>query len=238
MSNLLKAIRTHRFDSAGALADAGAQAVAEALWDAIRDNGQAAAALAGGSTPFGLYGNLANQPLDWRSVKLVPTDERCVPEDHEASNIAKLRAAFRDTKAEEATLQTLYDPAWHDAAAAHAENAVRPLMPLACAVIGMGTDAHFASLFPQSPGLSEGLDPDSGRHTVATRPEPLPPEAPFPRISLTLPALLTAPRLLLVITGQKKWEVLARAAEASAQDAPVRALLEAGADRLSILYAD
>jgi 6-phosphogluconolactonase len=50
----------------------------------------------------------------------------------------------------------------------------------------------------------------------ATRidPNPLPPEAPFPRISLTLSRLLHARELILAVTGQAKREVL-RAALAS-----------------------
>lgn len=46
--------------------------------------------------------------------------------------------------------------------------------------------------FPGAANLRDGLAMDSGIDAIATLPEPLPPEAPFARISLTLPRLLRA----------------------------------------------
>ena len=60
---------------------------------------------------------------------------------------------------------------------------------------------------------------------IRDRPDPLPPEAPFARISLTLPRLLHARALHLVVTGQDKRRVL-REAQADSQH-PVASLLHA-----------
>ena len=69
-------------------------------------------------------------------------------------------------------------------------------------VVGMGTDGHTASLFPNAPGTAEGLDPNRPELCVAVRPE-----AQEPRISLTLSALVTGRRHILLIAGPEKWSV-------------------------------
>ena len=63
----------------------------------------------------------------------------------------------------------------------------------------MGTDGHVASLFPNT-------DPraDAPEAIVRLTPDPLPPEAPFDRISLTMPALLASERIVFVIRGADK----------------------------------
>src|SRR5690606_25400987 len=59
--------------------------------------------------------------------------------------------------------------------------------------LGMGADGHIASLFPNT-------DPQADDRQSVRRltPDPLPPEAPFDRITLTIPALLNSGELLFV----------------------------------------
>ncbi len=65
--------------------------------------------------------------------------------------------------------------------------------------LGMGGDGHVASLFPNTdPKLSDD------RKIRRLTPNPLPPEAPFDRVTLTLPALLDSDRLAFVIRGDDK----------------------------------
>ena len=97
-------------------------------------------------------------------------------------------------------------------------------------LLGMGADGHFASLFPGAANLADGLAMDSGCDAIATLPDPLPPEAPFARISLTLPRLLRAREIHLVVTGEDKRRVLRQAQQqdgAGEGHAPVAALLHA-----------
>ena len=63
----------------------------------------------------------------------------------------------------------------------------------------MGTDGHIASLFPNTDPHAD--DPQPLRRIT---PDPLPPEAPFDRLSLTMPALLDSAALLFVIRGEAK----------------------------------
>src|SRR5688500_9744465 len=79
---------------ADALAVAVARQLEDACGDAIVARGRALLALAGGRTPLPAYRRFARAALRWRDVTAMPTDERCVPLDHPACNVAGLRAAF------------------------------------------------------------------------------------------------------------------------------------------------
>ena len=91
----------------------------------------------------------------------------------------------------------------------------------ALAWLGMGADGHIASLFPNSDPLVD--DPQMIRMLT---PDPLPPEAPYDRITLTIPALLASDELLFVIRGGDK-RALFEAAARSENDLPVARLLGA-----------
>jgi 6-phosphogluconolactonase len=131
-----------------------------------------------------------------------PTDDRAVPENHPASNTGKLRALFAPTGAEVVTLTE-----------------IEQVPHFALAWLGMGTDGHVASLFPNTnPRL------DETRRIVRLTPDPLPPEAPFDRISLTLPALLDSDALVFVIRGADKRAIFDQAV-VDAHDLPIARLL-------------
>src|SRR5690606_26008156 len=87
--------------------------------------------------------------------------------------------------------------------------------------LGMGGDGHIASLFPNTDPRAD--DPRRIRHLT---PDPLPPEAPFDRVTLTIPALLDSDALLFVIRGDDKRAVF-EAAVRGASDLPVGRLLAA-----------
>ena len=158
----------------------------------------------GGSTPFPILADLHGSTLDWARVTVWPGDDRIVPEDHPASNVGKIRAALEPLGA---------------AVVALSETAQPPHFALTW--LGMGGDGHIASLFPNT-------DPQVGDPQAVRRitPDPLPPEAPFERISLTIPALLDTDRLLFVIRGTDKAALFTAAARGE-NDLPVARLLGA-----------
>jgi len=179
--------------------------------DAIATRGGALLALAGGRTPLPIYQALATRALCWPKVSVMPTDERCVPHDHPACNLREINDAFSGATGirVEALTTRDGDP---QASVTHARGLMaRHPDPFDAVVLGMGTDAHTASLFPGAAALSEALDPLSTLDACRIDPDPLPPEAPFPRITLTAARLLRARALHLVITGAAKREVLRRA---------------------------
>ena len=158
----------------------------------------------GGQTPFPILRLLARAPLDWARIAVWPGDERVVADTDPASNVGRIRAALDDTAAR-------IEPLHEDS---------RPPR-FALAWLGMGADGHIASLFPSSDPR-----PDDSRAVVRLTPDPLPPEAPYDRLSLTIPALLASDALLFVIRGADK-RALFSAAAAGGNDLPVARLLKA-----------
>ncbi len=166
--------------------------------------GEVAITIPGGSTPFPILAELAKSPLDWSRIAVWPGDDRIVPEDHAASNVGRIRAALEPVGARIVPL---------------AQGLTPPHFALAW--LGMGNDGHIASLFPNTDPKAD--DPQLLRRLT---PDPLPPEAPFDRLSLTMPALLASDALLFVIRGADK-RALFEAAAAGANDLPVARLLKA-----------
>ena len=187
----------------------GDAAIADWLAGRLRDalrakDGPVTITVPGGSTPFPIIASMLEHDLDWTRLVVWPGDDRIVPEDHAASNTGRLRDLFEPAGAEVVTLTVMeavprFDLAW----------------------LGMGADGHIASLFPNT-------DPrvDESRAILRLTPDPLPPEAPFDRISLTLPSLLASDALVFVIRGDEKRVVLDQAI-AGQHDLPVARLLKA-----------
>jgi len=161
--------------------------------------------LPGGSTPFPVFERLVERDLDWSRVEIWPGDDRVVPEDHAASNTGKMRAIFEPAGARIVALE---------------EHAQPPRFALAW--LGMGADGHIASLFPNT-------DPDVADPLAVRRltPDPLPPEAPFDRISLTIPSLLASDRLVFTLGGSADKRSVLDGAIAGDHDLPIARLLGA-----------
>lgn len=166
--------------------------------------GTVAITVPGGSTPFPIFAELAKHDLAWDRLEFWPGDDRCVPANHEASNYGRLAAALADTGATVVEL---------------AEDKQPPHFALAW--LGMGLDGHIASLFPNT-------DPkvDDPAQVKRLTPDPLPPEAPFDRVTLTMSKLLTAEALMFVVKGNDKLALFEAAARGE-NDLPIARLLGA-----------
>ncbi len=171
---------------------ADADAIADRL-AGVLTRSDAVVAMPGGRTPLPILKVLAARDV---SGTVWPTDDRIVPPDHPASNVGMLSRALPELNViplHEGARAPRFDLVW----------------------IGKGADGHVASIFPNA--MDELL---AGRDVVRTRPEPLPPEAPFERLALTIASLADTDAAILVIAGADKKRVL-DAALAGQTDLPI-----------------
>lgn len=207
------------------LADQVARQLGRRIARALDAHPTASVALAGGSTPMPVYRALAAERLDWSRVSLVPGDERWVAETHSASNRAAIRRAFGDCPADFGALVPSR-PEKSPSTDTGEQTLDRIAWPFDACVLGMGDDGHFASLFPGAPELERALDPARDQRLAVIQPDPLPPEAPYPRISLTLAAIADSREILLLLRGREKRHVLETAlADGDPCKYPIAALL-------------
>ena len=210
--------------------------IAAALRTAIAERGQASLAVSGGKSPIPLFEALREQDLDWTKVSVILVDERIVPRDHADSNTALVaRHLLQDAAAAARFIPFFRElPAALteqvlDALAAHANERIAHLpWPLDVAVLGMGEDAHTASLFPGAPGVTHALQSTERLAWVT------PLTAPHARLTLTLPSLLAARELVLSIAGENKLAVYRRAAQKADEALPISLVIHQTKTLLSV----
>jgi 6-phosphogluconolactonase len=160
-------------------------------------------ALSGGSTARACYEHLAEEAgsqIDWWKVDFYWGDERCVPLDDEDSNYRLAREALLDrVGAANATY-----PMRCEEGPDPYQLRIGELGKLDVVHLGLGPDAHTASLFPQSPAL----DADPGRLVVMNE-DPLG-NNKRPRMTLTFAGIARARLVLFTVEGEDKREAMRR----------------------------
>ena len=231
-------------DDEGDWIAAAADVVRAALERDLETDGHALLLLSGGSTPAPVYRALAQTDLDWSKVDVALVDDRWVAPDDAASNARLARDTLLQHHAAHARFWPLVDtgdltPGTDAAAAMHAAaaRANRRWRDAAwipsITLIGMGDDGHTASLFPGSHGLAHALATDEPYAPIDATGCPGAGTLPL-RISLTATGLATARQRLLLLRGESKRTMLARAAApGDIAEYPVRA---AFADTLEVLW--
>lgn len=200
------------YDSVAEMAEAVAGDVGFIVESALDARGSALLALPGGTTPQAAYAKLAKAKLDWKKVTIIPGDDRLVAMDSDLSNVRAIAKAFLPAGARVFPV-VASNIADYRLAGNSADARLQDLSwPPDLVWLGMGEDGHTASIFP-GPDLQDALDAPKARRMIGVMPDPLPPEAPVPRVTLTRAAILSARTILITITGQKKRDVLEQAIE-------------------------
>jgi len=231
-------IRIETFADKDGWADACAGRLSDALSAALNEGNKALFAGAGGSTPSPIYRRLAQADLDWSKVAVTLVDERHVPESSPDSNARLMRETLLTGPAAAARFIPLhYSAVTVDRAAALAAKALQAEGPLDAVLLGMGEDGHICSMFPGSPTLktllTTALEPavfgvPPGRDGMAP---------PQERISLNIPYLARARRVVLALTGAKKRAVFEAEATGDPAVQPIAALIASGAP-LEVLWTE
>jgi 6-phosphogluconolactonase len=195
----------------GEMAQEGARRLVAIARQVIPRKGEFNLALAGGSTPVGLYRLLAQAPyretMDWSRTFIYFTDERCVPPDHTDSNYRMVRETLLDhvaiPPANIFRMAGELDPAQ---AAAFYETILRQDFSLRgrsrprfdLILLGMGDDGHTASLFPDTPATRKE------RRLVMPTEAPAQARPAVPRLTLTYAVLNAAANVMFLVAGAGK----------------------------------
>lgn len=200
-----------------ALVDRSLALTVEKLQAAIASRNQATIALSGGSTPKPLYEKLAEQNLPWEKIHVFWGDERYVPPDHPDSNYRMARLAWLDkVPFPSENIHPMptdeSDPAI--AAQKHAaelqeffQTSPGAFPILDVVLLGIGDDAHTASLFPHTAALQ-----------VCDRLITVGNKDGNPRITFTIPLINQARSVIFMVSGANKKPALSQIFAESADE--------------------
>lgn len=201
----------YEFSNREEASQAAAERIVELLDRRLVAHGQASLVVSGGTSPVQCFSELAKADTDWSNVHVVLSDERWVSPDHADSNERLVRENLLTGCAASAELLSVYrDGESIDARCTTLDAELRRLpFPFASALLGMGEDGHFASLFPDFDDLESGLELDHKRLWLPVRTA----ASPHPRVTLTLSALSRSDEIILLIFGDSKLRTLESAAK-------------------------
>lgn len=207
---------------ADALLGAAAEFVTAQAVAGLAARGRFVVALAGGSTPRGLYERLARAPwrdrIDWSRVHVFWGDERCVPPTHAESNYRMAREALIDhVPLNPVHVHRMRGEDVPDSAACTYETELRAELEavthggpgvLDLVLLGLGADGHTASLFPGMPSGRLTTRWVVAEHVDTTRGW---------RLTLTPPIINAARAVLFLVAGEDKAVALAAVLEGPAR---------------------
>jgi 6-phosphogluconolactonase len=186
---------------AGGAARAAAEQLADCARRAVDEFGRCTLVLAGGSTPREAYELLAAEALPWERIHVFWSDERAVPPGHPDSNfrmvnralLARINVPPANVHRMRGELRPAHAAEAYGSELEHFFGAGMPRFNLV--LLGLGADAHTASLFPFDPLLMERRSP------VGTS---LPRRDRDGRVSLTFPAINSADEVVFLVAGASK----------------------------------
>ena len=208
----------------------------QAAAEALAARGRFAVALSGGSLATLFFPSLVRTAVDWSRVDFFWCDERAVPPSHADSNYAAAHSLWLAPAGVPAARihRMPADAADLERAAFDYEGELMRTLGtpprLDVVLLGVGPDGHVASLFPGHAALAE-----ERRSVLAVEDSPKPPPR---RLTLTLPALAAALRVIVAATGKAKAEILREALEDESSASPLALVLNRARRPLVLLDGD
>ena len=223
-------------EDAEAFAEAVAGDIGFIIESALDARAGACVALSGGTTPVKAYEKLAQMKFDWKKVTIFPVDDRLVKVDSPLSNAGLLARIFLPKGARVVPLGA--DNPDYKGAGNAADARLQDLhWPPDLVLLGVGSDGHTASIFP-GPDREAALTAPKTRRAIGVMPDPLPPEAPVARVTLTRSAILSARTVTITITGDEKRALLEQAiADGHSSRLPIARVLAEAEQPIDIHWA-
>ena len=198
--------------------------IVDELLFALRNKRIVTLAVPGGTTPTPLFHALSLAKIEWNRVVVIPTDERCVTGESHLSNSRLIRNNLLINRAKKASFSEFFIPdiSPNEMAAAGSKK-LKDILPIDVCVLGMGTDMHTASIFPDADRLSDALSSESSDILIPISS----PTVAEMRLTLSATVLKSACRLHLIFTGlDKKAAFLESLNKKSYLEAPVKAIID------------
>jgi len=177
---------------------ASTQAIVNSLSEQINTSEEANLAVSGGSTPFDIYRELANQDLDFSKIDLIQVDERYVPETSIESNWNSVEKSFEGLEFKQ-TIRFEYSSSIQDTLDQFQQHLPHRL---GVTILGMGLDGHFASLFPDGEYWD---NPTSDKALITQAPNYYPTRD---RLSLSPKYIYNSEKIIILIKGKDKHDKL------------------------------
>lgn len=190
------------------LSEAVARVFEDTIADALENRGVCTLVLAGGRTPRDVYARLAGSArsgIDWERVHLFWDDERTVPPDHPDSNYGMAEAALiAHIAIPDGNVHRIRGEIDPKKAAQEYSRVIRSVTSTAhprfdLVLLGIGENGHTASLFPGTEAVTEQELPVTAVYV---------PELRTWRITLTLPIINAARRVLFMVSGRSKANIV------------------------------
>jgi 6-phosphogluconolactonase len=200
-------------EDSAALADLTAKYFISYAKRAIEKRGAFHVAISGGSTPVHFYERLSNasvhSKVDWEKVHIFWVDERCVPPSSEASNFGLATHTFLlDIPIPGQNIHRVTGELENYAEAVDEyEQIIRSVFNIKqgqipefdLIILGMGADGHIGSILPNTYALFDTDDLVSAVYRM---------NGDYNRITLTVPVIKEAHRLIVLVSGQSKAQIM------------------------------